>query len=105
MNEPLQVPPPTPEIVPQGSDKKGLAIAALVVGIISLCMAPIPLITLLAWPGSIVSIVLGALSLKSSGKTMAIIGLILGVLAMLLLIGMLIFNMLFAAPLLENLNL
>jgi hypothetical protein len=98
------VPPVPPAPAPAGG-KKGLAIAALVLGIISLCMAPIPVITLLAWPGSIVAIVLGILGVKSSGKGMAIAGIILGVVALILLIGLMIFNLVYGQQILNNLNL
>jgi hypothetical protein len=64
-------------------DKKGLAIASLVLGILSLCAS-------LAWycggPLSVIGIVLGVLGLKTSGKKMAVAGIVLSVIGLLLLI-------------------
>ena len=55
-------------------DRGGLAIGALVLGIGSLCAWFVPLC---GFPVSVVGIVLGALSLGSSRRGMAIAGLIL----------------------------
>jgi hypothetical protein len=76
VSEPIPVPAPT-------GDKKGLAIASLILGILSLCAS-------LGWwcggPISIVGLVLGFLGVKSSGKGMAIAGMILSAIGVLLTI-------------------
>jgi hypothetical protein len=73
---------PTP--TPAKPDRGGLAIASLVLGIISLCAWLLPICGI---PFSGVAIVLGALSMGSSRRAMAIAGLIMGVLALLLSLG------------------
>lgn len=74
----------TPLDTPTAPDRKGLAIAALVCGILALCGFLIPgCSTILA----IAAIVMGAMSLKSSGRVMAIIGLVLGILVLCLSIA------------------
>jgi hypothetical protein len=79
---PAPVPMPVPTPVPAG-DKKGIAIASLIIGILSLCAS-------LGWycgaPLSIVGLILGFLSVKSSGKGMAIAGIILSAVGLLLTI-------------------
>ena len=69
------VPPPAPQ-----KDNKGFAIAALVLGIISLCAWLFPIC---GFPVAIAGIVLGILGLKSSSRTMAIVGIVLCGLALL----------------------
>lgn len=75
----------TPEPVqqPPAKDQKGLAIASLVLGILAL-------LTSCLWfcggPFSIVGIVLGVLGLKSSGRGMAIAGIVLSAVGLLILI-------------------
>jgi hypothetical protein len=80
--------PPVPAPAPTG-DKKGLAIASLVLGILSLCAS-------LGWwcggPISIVGLVLGFLGVKSSGKSMAVAGMILSAIGLLLTIVFLIIS-------------
>ncbi len=75
-------PPPASAPAPAG-DRRGLAIASLVLGILSLCAS-------LAWfcggPISVVGIVLGVLGMKSSGRKMAIAGVILSAVGLLLMI-------------------
>lgn len=65
--------------VPAG-DKKGLAIAGLVLGIVNLCSWFIPLC---GGPLAIVGIVLSVLGLKSSQRTLAIVGIVLSGLGLL----------------------
>ena len=55
-------------------DRSPLAIASLVIGVLNLCAWIIPLC---GCPLSIIGIVLGAVSLNSSQRTLAIIGLVL----------------------------
>ena len=69
---------------PTTPDRSGLAIGSLVLGILSLCAWFIPLCGL---PVSVVGIILGALSLGSSRRGMAIAGLILAGLGLLLSLG------------------
>jgi hypothetical protein len=80
MNE--QIPPVAPPAAPEG-DKKGLAIASLVIGILNLCAWIIPLC---GGPLAIIGVVLGVLGLKSSQRTLAIVGIVLSGLALLLVI-------------------
>ena len=70
--EPAPPPPPMPA---PASDKKGLAIAALVLGILSLCSSWFFCGGLLG----VIGVILGLLGMKSSGRTMAIIGIVLSV--------------------------
>lgn len=63
-----------PMVEPAENDKKGLAIASLVIGIISLCAWIVPGCNLLL---ALVGVILGVLGLKSSKKTLSIIGLVL----------------------------
>ncbi len=83
MNEQFPPVPPVPPPPAPAGDKKGLAIASLVLGILSLCAA-------FVWwcgsPVSIVGLVLGFLGLKSSGKGMAIAGIILSAVGLFLMI-------------------
>jgi hypothetical protein len=89
-----QVQPPAS--TPGTNGGKGLAIASLVLGILSLCASA-------AWwcggPISIVGLVLGALGVKSRGKGMAIAGIILSVVGLLLLV---IFRVIFRDLVLNN---
>lgn len=69
--------PSSPE-VPQppapAGDKKGLAVAGLVLGIVNLCSWFVPIC---GGPLAIVGIVLSVLGLKSSKRTLAIVGIVL----------------------------
>jgi len=75
---------------------KGMAIASLVLGILSLCASA-------AWwcggPISIVGLVLGALGVKSQGKGMAIAGIILSAIGLVLLV---LFRIIFRGLVLGN---
>lgn len=76
-----QAPPPPPvyqqTVYPQApapvKDRKGMAIASLVLGILSLLLCCVPYISIIC---GIIGLVLGCMSMKSSGKGMAIAGLI-----------------------------
>ena len=74
-----QFPTPAPVPAPAG-DKKGLAIAALVLGILNLCSWFLPIC---GGPMAIVGIILGILGIKSSQKTLAIVGIVLSALGLL----------------------
>jgi hypothetical protein len=79
---------PAYPVAPQGTDRKGLAIASLVlgiVGVLSCCLSWVATI-----PG-ILAIIFGILGVKSSKKGMAIAGIICGALAIILGILMLVF--------------
>ncbi len=80
-SEPAPVYQPAPST--PTSDKSGLAIASLVLGIINLCSWLLPIC---GGPLAIVGLVLGFLGLNSSKKGMAIAGLVLSGLALLLTI-------------------
>jgi hypothetical protein len=74
-----QFPPVVPTTAPSG-DKKGLAIASLVLGILNLCSWFLPIC---GGPLAIVGIILGILGIKSSQKTLAIVGIVLSGLGLL----------------------
>jgi len=88
-NTPIEFPevevPSAPEgsYIPQspaGGDasKDWMAIVSLVTGILSLCTAFIPIICCVAPLFTIAAVVLGILGLKSTKKTLAIIGIVVG---------------------------
>ena len=93
---PISVPVSTP--APAG-DKKGLAIASLVLGILSLCAS-------VGWfcggPISVVGLVLGFLGRKSSGKGLATAGIILSAVGLLLTVIFIILSLIFRGPILNN---
>ncbi len=90
VNAPVSAPAPA-------GDKRGLAIASLVLGILSLCGSGF------IWCGGIISvlgIVLGALGMNSKGKGMAVAGIILSVLGLIIAI---ILRIVFRGILLDHL--
>jgi hypothetical protein len=66
---------------PPQKDNKGFALAALILGIFSLCAWVFPIC---GFPVSIAGVVLGILGLKSSNRTLSIVGLVLCGLTLLL---------------------
>lgn len=73
---------PTPNMVSSAAgDRRGLAIASLVVGILNLCGWILPIC---GFPLGIVAVILGVLGIKSSQRTLAIVGIVLGGLTILL---------------------
>lgn len=80
--QPVPAPPvyqPAPQPVPSPSgDKPGLAVASLVLGIVSLTLGVC--LAFIAWFAGPAAIITGAMSLKSSKRGMAIAGIVLGVL-------------------------
>ncbi len=62
-------------IYEQKDPKKGLAIASLILGIISIVLS---CIIYIAFPCGVIAIILGAMSTKSTAKGMAITGIVLG---------------------------
>jgi len=94
MADQIQTPVTTP--TPTGGSK-GLGIASLILGILSLCAS------VSMWCGgtlSIVGLILGVLGLKTSGKSMAVVGIILSAVGLLL---MLVFRFIFRGLILNNL--
>ncbi len=73
---PVSPNPPAPALPAQG-DRRGLGIASLVLGIVSLCLIWIPLVNVLGMIGCAVGLILGILGMKSSAKGMAIAGVVL----------------------------
>lgn len=69
-NQPVQAP-----IMAQAKDRAGMAIASLVLGILSPLAFLVPIISIIL---GILAIVFGVMSLKSSKRTLAIIGIIIG---------------------------
>ncbi|HZK34279.1 MAG TPA: DUF4190 domain-containing protein [Bacillota bacterium] len=72
-------------------DRKGLAIASMILGILSLVFMCAPGLNILL---STLAIIFGGVSLKSSGRGMAIAGLVTGLVALAII---LLFFLLFAA--------
>jgi hypothetical protein len=62
-------------------DRRGMAIASLVLGILSLCGS---IFWFCSGPLAIVGIILGVLSLKSSARSMALAGIILSAIGIIL---------------------
>ncbi|HSR47545.1 MAG TPA: DUF4190 domain-containing protein [Anaerolineales bacterium] len=69
------------EVQPAAPDRSGLAIASLVVGVVSLCAWLLPICGV---PFSVVAVILGALGLNSSRRGMAIAGIVLGAIGIIL---------------------
>ena len=91
-----QIQTPVTTSTPAGGSK-GLGIASLILGILSLCAS------VSMWCGgtlSIVGLILGVLGLKTSGRNMAVIGIILSAIGLLL---MLVFRIFFHGLFLNNL--
>jgi len=80
--------------------KKGLAIASLVLGILSLCGS---LVWFCGVPLSIVGVVLGFLGIKGTGRSLAIGGLILSAVGLLLAIVFAILGVV-ASPVIQQLQ-
>jgi hypothetical protein len=78
--EPVSIPVP-PQTQP--GDRRGLAIASLVLGILSLCAS---ILWFCGGPISIVGLVLGVMGLKSSLRGLAIAGIVLSAIGLLLVI-------------------
>jgi len=93
---PVPAPVPTPAPV---SDKKGFAIASLILGILSLCAS-------VGWfcggPISIIGLVLGFLGRRSIGKGLATAGIILSAVGLLLTIVFVILSVIFRGPILNS---
>ncbi|MCD4752144.1 MAG: DUF4190 domain-containing protein [Anaerolineaceae bacterium] len=88
-NTPVEFPEVEMPPMPEGSyssesttngdpSKDWMAIVSLVSGILSLCTAFIPLVCCIAPVFTIAAVVLGILGLKSTKKTLAIIGIVIG---------------------------
>lgn len=81
-NDPLGTPPT------ENGETNGMALAAMITGIVGFILAFIPLIGFLSWIICPVAVILGFLSIgKSTGKGMAITGIITGILGFLVCIA------------------
>lgn len=85
---------------PAVPDRKGMAVASLVLGIISVVLFCVWYLSL---PCAVVGLILGILSLKSSGRGMAIAGLVLSIIALAIAVVMIILAA-SAASFLNSLN-
>ena len=83
---------------PAVPDRKGMAVASLVLGILSVELFCLWYLSL---PCAVVGLILGILSLKSSGRGMAIAGLVLSIIALAIAVVTII---LFALPVFYWLN-
>ena len=72
---------------PAVPDRKGMAVASLVLGILSVELFCLWYLSL---PCAVVGLILGILSLKSSGRGMAIAGLVLSIIALAIAVVMII---------------
>ena len=81
------VPPVYPQQPPQPKDRRGMAIASLILGIASIVLCCLWYLSIIC---AVVGIVLGIMSLKSSGHGMALAGIICGSVGLVLCIVMLI---------------
>lgn len=97
MSDQPQFVPPIPPATAPASDKKGFAIASLVLGIVSLCSS---LSFLCGGLISVIGIILGALGVNSKSKTMAIAGIILSAVGLILTI---IFRVIFRGVIFNHL--
>lgn len=76
----------TEQATAQPSGGKGMAIAAMVLGILSIIFALLPIVSI---PLGLLAIIFGILAIKKPGRGMAIAGLVTGIIG--LLLGLLIF--------------
>jgi hypothetical protein len=83
---------------PGGQPSNGMGLAALIVGIVSLLVAWIPFVGLLAVVGGIVAVVLGIIALgkvnrrEATNRTQSIVGIVVGAVAILLAIASTVFG-------------
>jgi hypothetical protein len=92
------VPPALTQAPAPAGDKKGLAIASMILGILSWCAS---IFWFCGGPISVVGIVLGFLGMKSSGRKMAIAGIILSAIGLLLMIVFIIISLV-SGPIIGN---
>lgn len=95
--QPPAAPPPPPAYYPPGPggyypppvppEKKGMAIASMVLGIIALCLSCCYFIS---GPCAIIGLILGIIGVRRGGKGMAIAGIIMCSLTLLIAIGALV---------------
>jgi len=102
MSEPLPpatAPVPGPVSTPAPASGKGLAIASLILGILSLCAS-------VGWfcggPLSIVGLILGFLGRKPASKGLATAGIILSAVGLVLTVIFFILGIVFRGPILNN---
>lgn len=84
--QPVPPNPPAQSVPVHQGDRRGLAVASLVLGIVSLCLIWVPFVNFLGMIGCVVGLVLGILALKSSGKGLAIAGVILSALSLVIVV-------------------
>jgi hypothetical protein len=89
---------PVPPAAPAG-DKRGLAIAALILGIISLCAGLVPCCGAIT---SIVGLVLGIMGRRSTAKNLAVAGIILSIIGLVVTIVSAILGAIYGPALLEQ---
>ncbi len=82
------------------NESKGLAVASMVLGIISLLMWCVMYISI---PCAILAIIFGAVARKKAGRGMAIAGLVLGIISFVIMVitivlGVSIFSSIFSSP-------
>ena len=83
--------PLPPVVTTPTNDKSGLAIASLVLGIVSFCGAWVPYVNFCLALFVIAGIITGIMGLKSSKKGLAIAGLVLSILALCAVVTSIIF--------------
>lgn len=98
-SQPVQSMPPA-QPMPMPGDRRGLSIASLVFGILSLCGS---IFWFCSGPLAIVGVVLGVLSLRSSGRNMALAGIILSVIGIILAIVFIIITVT-SGPILQQIQ-
>jgi hypothetical protein len=96
MRSPAWQPPPPPAVYPRQQPTQGLALASMVVGVLSMfglfCLGPIP---------GIAALILGLVALsqikkapdQNTGKPLAIVGVVTGSFSILIFVGWLVFVM------------
>jgi hypothetical protein len=94
--------PLPPVITEPVKDKSGLAIASLVLGIISFCGSWVPYVNFCLALLVVAGIITGIMGLKSSKKGLAIAGLILSILALCAVVASIIFWTSIGAAFLQN---
>ena len=83
--------PMAPSPLPAGPAKNGLGTAALVLGILALVGSWIPVLNIFALILGVVAVILGLVGLRKQPKTLALVGTILGGLAIIVSIIVLVF--------------
>lgn len=77
-------------VMRQPGARRGLAIAAMIMGILSIVVCCVPIF---AMPAGLAAIVMGILSVKSSGQGFAVAGIVLGVIGLVMGIGYMVMSL------------